>query len=441
MSALEPLRINAEFWKREDVHNALRERDIGTLFKLLRKYAGASQQRIGTAVALQQGTISAIMTGDRAVTSIDVLERIADGLDMPGEARLRLGLAPKEDRMRRRTALGIGLIATISPATLTEVLRESTAEALEFTRDQATSAVGSGTLDHLTAVVTELDRAYQTTPATELFPLARAYRQRVAQLIAGQHTLREARELYVIAARLSILLADLAHDLNSWLAQEAYAIDSQQHALQAGHYELCAWAAESMAGAPFYTGRPGESVKAALKGLRWISDQHPLAVRLRAKAARGHARQGNRAACVELLTEARNLCHRLPEHAGTTTVTATTEYTAFTLTSFAATCHVWLADWGEAERNARHTLGVAHLSPGRADQARLDLAIALTNLGSPDEAVEHANQALSSGRWLGANLPRARELAFLLHSRYPELAGSRDFHDRYQQLQRLATRN
>jgi hypothetical protein len=41
----------------------------------------------------------------KPVTAIAVLERIADGLAMPDECRMRLGLAPKEvDGMRR--ALG-----------------------------------------------------------------------------------------------------------------------------------------------------------------------------------------------------------------------------------------------------------------------------------------------------------------------------------------------
>jgi hypothetical protein len=70
----------------------------------------------------------------------------------------------------RRTALGIGLIGTLSPAALAGVLRESAAQALEFTSERAVTAVGVGTLDHLTAVIVDLDRAYPWRPAAELFP-------------------------------------------------------------------------------------------------------------------------------------------------------------------------------------------------------------------------------------------------------------------------------
>jgi transcriptional regulator with XRE-family HTH domain len=93
-SALEPLRIPDDLWQRDDVGEALDGRDIGRIFQLLHKYAGASQTRIGIAVGMAQGTISLYMNGTRVVTAIDVLERVADGLAMPDEARARLGLAP-----------------------------------------------------------------------------------------------------------------------------------------------------------------------------------------------------------------------------------------------------------------------------------------------------------------------------------------------------------
>jgi hypothetical protein len=191
------------------------------------------------------------MNDSRVVNSIDVLERIADGLALPDEGRLRLGLAPrggllaaqesgKEDTANRRTALTLGLLTAISPETLTSVLRDSASEAMEFTRATAVSSVGAGTLDHLEAVVTDLRRSSQVEPPGKQFVVARAYRQRVDQLIHGRHTLTEERELYGYAAWLSELLACHAHDLGFPLAAEAYAIDCYEHADQAGHDVLCA---------------------------------------------------------------------------------------------------------------------------------------------------------------------------------------------------------
>ncbi|MGQ0778687.1 MAG: hypothetical protein ACT4NY_30455 [Pseudonocardiales bacterium] len=94
-SALDPLHIPEAFWRRDDTGNALDHRDIGALFRILSKHTGASQTRIGTATGMAQGAVCIIVNGNRVVSAIDVLERIADGLAMPDEARLRLGLAPR----------------------------------------------------------------------------------------------------------------------------------------------------------------------------------------------------------------------------------------------------------------------------------------------------------------------------------------------------------
>jgi transcriptional regulator with XRE-family HTH domain len=90
----DPIIVPASLWQRHDTTDALRSRDMRRLFHLLRQYAGASQTRIGMACGLTQGKVSAIMSGSHRVTTLDVFERIADGLGMRRQARLALGLAP-----------------------------------------------------------------------------------------------------------------------------------------------------------------------------------------------------------------------------------------------------------------------------------------------------------------------------------------------------------
>ncbi|MFF0578391.1 helix-turn-helix domain-containing protein [Streptosporangium saharense] len=93
--ATEPVVILPEVWQRPEILESLRSRNIGQLFRLIRQHTGASQTRIGIAVNLSQGKISEIMKGAIQVTSFEVIERIADGLNMPDPARMTLGLAPK----------------------------------------------------------------------------------------------------------------------------------------------------------------------------------------------------------------------------------------------------------------------------------------------------------------------------------------------------------
>jgi transcriptional regulator with XRE-family HTH domain len=88
------IKIPAALWDRPDMAEALRDRDIGRVFRLVRQYAGASQTQLAIACVLSQPKVSAIMRGGHQVEKLDVFERIADGLRMPAAARTALGLAP-----------------------------------------------------------------------------------------------------------------------------------------------------------------------------------------------------------------------------------------------------------------------------------------------------------------------------------------------------------
>src|SRR5580704_1457414 len=94
--AFDPPAITAEFWARPAVAQALSKRDMGALFRLLSQYEGLSQTRIATATGIAQGRVSEIVRGKRAVSASHVFERIADGLKVPDDGRLALGLAPTE---------------------------------------------------------------------------------------------------------------------------------------------------------------------------------------------------------------------------------------------------------------------------------------------------------------------------------------------------------
>ncbi|GAA4077119.1 helix-turn-helix transcriptional regulator [Actinomadura miaoliensis] len=94
--ASDPIVIPDSLWQRPQMAEALRARSIGVVFRLVRQHAGASQTQIGIACGMSQGTVSIYMKqGGRQVQTLDVLERIADGLNMPDTARMTLGLAPR----------------------------------------------------------------------------------------------------------------------------------------------------------------------------------------------------------------------------------------------------------------------------------------------------------------------------------------------------------
>src|ERR1022692_702512 len=96
-SAFGPVAVPPDFWARPDVRGALASRDIGGLFRLVCQWTGASQMRVGTATGFAQGRVSDIVNDKYHVATVPVFTRIADGLNMPADARILMGLAPSQD--------------------------------------------------------------------------------------------------------------------------------------------------------------------------------------------------------------------------------------------------------------------------------------------------------------------------------------------------------
>ncbi|MFF3326926.1 helix-turn-helix domain-containing protein [Streptomyces sp. NPDC002889] len=93
-----PIELLDWAWERADVRQALRRRDIGAVFRHVQQYAGVSQSRIATAIGMTQARVNEIINGRREVSRLDVYERIADGLNMPDDARHLLGLAASREK-------------------------------------------------------------------------------------------------------------------------------------------------------------------------------------------------------------------------------------------------------------------------------------------------------------------------------------------------------
>jgi transcriptional regulator with XRE-family HTH domain len=120
-------------WQRPETRLMLCERDIPKIFALARTYGGASQSRIAAATGLSQPRVNEILKGRRTVTSIDVLERIAVGLNMPDDARITLGIAPQQPDENDLTVMS-GEISHVYPnqAPVAEEIRRRASQAHEL---------------------------------------------------------------------------------------------------------------------------------------------------------------------------------------------------------------------------------------------------------------------------------------------------------------------
>jgi transcriptional regulator with XRE-family HTH domain len=265
--------IPGSFWQRADTLTALRTRDIGHLFTLLRQYAGISQTRLAIACGMTQPKISGIMRGSAQVTTLEVFERIANGLAMPDPARLALGLAPappgpdpqlpasapaipqrdtpldlaappvsdllgadpgdnedEDDAVQRRTFVGL-TGASLFGALLTDTTRTGPIEALEsLTAVLAAYSPAADAdirttpdLDALSAAVAQAKRGYQacrySEVAAELPPLL-THLQMACAVLNGDARLQAytlAAEAYQVAGSVLLKVGDPGL---AWLATD-----------------------------------------------------------------------------------------------------------------------------------------------------------------------------------------------------------------------------
>lgn len=118
---LVPIELPSWAWERAEVRQALRARDVGATFRHVQQYAGASQARIAAAVGMTQARVNEIINRRREVSRLDVYERIADGLNMPDDARHLLGLAAGREKRSGSAAFDL--------AAFPEVVRVYSAQA------------------------------------------------------------------------------------------------------------------------------------------------------------------------------------------------------------------------------------------------------------------------------------------------------------------------
>nr|MDT0666199.1 helix-turn-helix domain-containing protein [Micromonospora sp. DSM 115978] len=80
-----PYTVSGGLLARDDFRTACGARDFAAVFRLMKKYDGASQDRIASPVdGLTQSRVSRIMRGEDRIASLDLIERIADSLRVPG---------------------------------------------------------------------------------------------------------------------------------------------------------------------------------------------------------------------------------------------------------------------------------------------------------------------------------------------------------------------
>jgi tetratricopeptide (TPR) repeat protein len=306
---------------------------------------------------------------------------------------------------------------------------------MEFTRRAEASQLGPRTLEHLDFVVADLAAAINRTQPGELFPKARWYRRQVEDLIAGQHTLREGKELYHHAGSLSVILAWQLIDFGDLVAAEAHCMDAWEHGRQAEDREICAWAMDAKNTIATYRNQPAAARDAAECGLKHAPQGSAAAAGVSVKLARAYARLGQVDRFQDVLKDAQARFDQL-DHPGSGLFLVHSGK----LASCTADSYLWLGQPKRAIPYAQEIiafcqdLGPSAREPTRDAVARLVLARAHADLGQPDDAVEHIEQALRSERITGVILNRLGDLTVCMQQKYPKLGMTKELVDRHREM-------
>jgi len=209
---------------RRDFRAALRSRDFGMAFRLLRQHQGTTQAQIAAATGLTQGRVSKLMSDHQMrVMHIDVIERIADGLRIPGAL---VGLAARswetgdqgrddseqgEDHVLRRTALRAG--GALLMGSLVEAL-DSEPDAMNTALD--TSSISSDRLTYFESTAERLGVEVIKVVPTEILSTTVSHFRSVRRLVREQQKTAHRVRLVRTGAQYATVVGEILFNQGSF---------------------------------------------------------------------------------------------------------------------------------------------------------------------------------------------------------------------------------
>ncbi|MFE6871677.1 hypothetical protein ACFVFS_34660 [Kitasatospora sp. NPDC057692] len=424
------------------IRRALAKRDFGPVFRAAHR-VGISWNRIAAACDLKPERVSLVGRGQATVTALETIERIADGLRIPG---VLLGLAARpwedtarttppepsydalaDDPMKRRDLLRGALAAGITGPALTALTH--TRQHLDMALTGAPSP--SSDLDHWAATAEHYAYGYGgAAPAARLAEI-------VADVADLGPSLRRPQpapvrmELCRSAAQLSGMAAICLHDLGQAREARAWFGSAATAAEESGDRQLHSWVLAREAMTPLTYGAPQAAADLAERA-RTVAGEAPSAAAslAAAVAARAYALAKRPEEAKAALAAVESLADRLPEQQRADTWLALPRQKELVHLSHAYTL---LGETGRARDVQQQALA---LTGPASYQARtlllLDCAVVELHDGDTDAACRQAVDALvalPADQRTGLTRSRARELYRAVPSQLRGLPGARDLRD------------
>ena len=324
-----------------------------------------------------------------------------------------------------------------------DVLAMTGMDTLELVSRLRRSDLDPATLEGLRIMADRLCSEYPFMPTDQLLTEGRAWLRRITAMQGQRITLKQHREILVLAGWVALLVGCVEHDTGNRQAAET----TRQAALtlgeEADHGDIIGWGHEIRAWINLTSGDYHGVIAAARAGTE-VTPQSSVAVQLAAQEAKAWARIGDRRQTEVALDRGRRLLDSMPypENLDHHFVVDPTKFDFY-----AMDCYRLLTDDRMAENLANEVIRAStdfdgrERAPMRLAEAHMTLGVVAARQGDLEEAIHQGKRALSGQRRsLPSLLMASRDLTMVLNDRYPDEAGTREYLDQLHILSEDAKR-
>lgn len=314
----------------------------------------------------------------------------------------------------------------------TDVLALTGMDTLELVSRLQRSDLDQATLDGLRIMADRLCSEYPFMPADQLLTEGRAWLRRITSLQGQRVTLKQHREILVLAGWVALLVGCVEYDTGQRHAAETTRQAALSLGVEADHGEIIAWAHEMRAWINLTNGDYNGVIAAARNGTD-VTPHYSVAVQLFAQEAKAWARMGDRRQTEVALDKGRSLLESLPypENVDHHFVVDPTKFDFYAMDCYRTLSVNPMAETLAQEVIQAHTdFDGRERAPMRMAEARITLGVIRAREGDLEGAVEQGSRALAGERKsLPSLLMVSRDLTKVLKDRYPDESQTRDYLD------------
>ena len=313
-----------------------------------------------------------------------------------------------------------------------DVLAMTGMDTLELVSRLQRSDLDQATLDGLRIMADRLCSEYPFMPADQLLVEGRAWLRRITALQGQRITLKQHREILVLAGWVALLVGCVEYDTGNRHAAETTRQAALSLGIEADHGEIIAWAHEMRAWINLTTGDYHGVIAAARAGTE-VTPHASVAVQLFAQEAKAWARIGDNRQTEVALDKGRRLLESLPypENLEHHFVVDPTKFDFYAMDCYRTLAHDKMAETlADEVIQASTDFDGRERAPMRLAEARITLSVIQARKGDLEGAIDQGQRALNGERKsMPSLLMVTRDLTKVLNDQYPAETKTRDYLD------------